>query len=61
MSGTVGPDQTLAGVWDVRGGQWCRTLSAPPAFVGTACQNATLNGDGTMTIEGGGGVVWAIE
>ena len=64
LSGMVGPEQTeeLAGTWEIQNGQWCRTLTLPANFTGSACQDATLNDDGTLTIDGvNGPVVWAIQ
>lgn len=62
----VNRDGTLSGLvqgaWTVRDGQWCRTLTAPARLAGTACQDATLNGDGTVTIAGvNGPVTWTIQ
>lgn len=64
LTGMVGPDQSnrLAGAWEIRNGQWCRTLTEPAALAGTSCQDASLNGDGTVTIDGvNGPIVWAIQ
>jgi len=64
VTGMVGPDQTvsLEGAWQIRNGQWCRTLTKPAQLAGTSCQDATLNGDGTVTIDGANGpIVWAIQ
>lgn len=64
LTGMVGPDQSTAisGTWEVRNGQWCRTLVRPAPIAGTACQDATLNGDGTITIVGANGpIVWTIQ
>ncbi|MEE4118911.1 MAG: hypothetical protein V2I65_07845 [Paracoccaceae bacterium] len=62
----VNRDGTLSGLaegaWTVRDGQWCRTISEPARLAGTACQDATLNGDGSVTIDGvNGPVTWAIQ
>lgn len=42
VTGMVGPDQSVAlsGIWEIRNGQWCRTLTAPASLAGTACQDA---------------------
>lgn len=64
VTGMIGPDQSLAlsGVWEIRDGQWCRTLTEPASFAGTACQDATLNGDGTITIVGTNAtIIWTIQ
>lgn len=64
LTGAVGPnrDTEVTGAWAIRDGQWCRTLTAPARLAGTACQAMTLNGDGTVTIDGvSGPVVYAIR
>jgi hypothetical protein len=64
LSGAIGPnrDTAVAGAWAIRDGQWCRTLTEPARLAGTACQAMTLNGDGTVTIDGvNGPVVYAIR
>mgnify|MGYP001099742383 CR=1 FL=1 len=64
LTGMVGPNQSVAleGAWVIRNGQWCRTLTAPSSLAGTDCQDATLNGDGTLTIDGvNGPIVFAIQ
>ena len=62
MRGTT-PAGELLGVWEVRDGQWCRTISAPENVAGTACQGVEL-GDGEITfLEGDGspGNTWQIQ
>lgn len=54
FTGKVGKnlDQDFAGTWEIKNGQWCRTISTPDRFKGSACQDLTFNGDGTVTIDG---------
>ena len=54
FTGKVGKklDQDIAGTWKISDGRWCRTISKPERFKGSACQDLTLNGDGTVTIDG---------
>ncbi|MEM8956460.1 MAG: hypothetical protein AAGC86_01475 [Pseudomonadota bacterium] len=58
LTGKVGEnlDIDLIGTWEIRDGQWCRTLSQPAAAAGSACQDITL-GDGVVTIVGSRGPV----
>lgn len=58
LIGKVGQnlDTDLVGAWEIRDGQWCRTLTEPAAAAGTACQDITL-GDGVVTIVGGNGPI----
>ena len=61
LSGTMKNGTKLAGAWTVRDGKFCRTLTAPEAAAGTACQQAVL-GNGTITITGKQGpIVWEIK
>ena len=54
FNGKVGKnlDQDFAGTWKISDGRWCRTITKPERFKGSDCQNLTLNGDGTVTIDG---------
>lgn len=54
FTGKVGKnlDQDFAGTWKIKNGQWCRTISKPERFKGSSCQDLTMNGDGTVTIDG---------
>jgi hypothetical protein len=62
LSGTSANGTEISGAWTVRDGQWCRTLTAPAAIAGTACQPAEL-GDGTLTLTNVGGTTttWMIQ
>lgn len=64
LSGAVGKDLKVAleGAWTVRDGKFCRTLELPAHLVGTECQKAVLNADGTVTIDGvRGPVIYQIK
>ncbi|MEM1076067.1 MAG: hypothetical protein AAF665_20000 [Pseudomonadota bacterium] len=64
LTGMVGPNQDieLLGAWTIRDGRYCRTLQKPQAAAGTKCQDITVNGDGTVTIDGTNGpIVWTIQ
>lgn len=64
LTGKVGPKQNVAleGAWTIRDGKFCRTLQKPERIAGTACQDITVHGDGTVTIVGTNGpVVWTIQ
>ncbi|MEM6460429.1 MAG: hypothetical protein AAF724_00775 [Pseudomonadota bacterium] len=58
LTGKVGEnlDVDLAGTWEIRNGEWCRTLTQPAGAAGSACQQLTL-GDGVVTIVGSNGPV----
>ncbi len=58
LTGKVGKkgDIKIKGAWQIRDGKWCRTLSEPAQFAGTACQAMTL-GDGTVTIDSSSGPI----
>jgi hypothetical protein len=61
LTGTLANGAELTGAWEVRDGQWCRTLVTPENLAGTDCQAAEL-GDGTITIEGTNGpTTWTIQ
>lgn len=64
LTGMIGPQQDieLLGAWTIRDGRYCRTIEKPASFAGTACQDITVNGDGTVTIDGTNGpIVWTIQ
>lgn len=55
----VGSDGSLRGrnvegTWEVRDGKWCRTLTKPERFAGTACQKVQLDGDTVTFVRGDG-------
>lgn len=44
----IHPDGTLSGgvtgTWEIKAGQWCRTITAPKDWVGTQCQAVMIDG-----------------
>ena len=63
LSGKVGKngDVKFEGAWDIRNGQWCRTIKEPKTFAGTKCQAMTLDGD-VLTIDGTNGPTsWLVK
>lgn len=61
MSGSVGKN-ALQGTWEVSGGKFCRTITAPARLAGTACQKVDLQGDSlTVTREDGSVLVYKVE
>ena len=40
----VGANPDLTGTWEVRDGQFCRTISQPAQMAGTECQSVTISG-----------------
>ena len=50
ITGSFGEDGVIDGVWEMRDGKYCRTLSQPPSFAGTECQNVTIT-DNTVEFE----------
>lgn len=44
LSGS-GPAGAIEGTWEIRNGQWCRTITAPEAWANTRCQEARLTGN----------------
>ncbi|GAA6198995.1 hypothetical protein NBRC116599_02190 [Aquicoccus sp. SU-CL01552] len=40
---TAGGDE-IAGAWDVRNKQYCRTISSPETIAGTSCQDVVFEG-----------------
>lgn len=64
LTGMSGPnrDTEVTGAWEIRDGRYCRTITQPERLAGTACQDITLNDDGTVTIDGiNGPVVFALR
>lgn len=39
----------VKGTWTIKNGQWCRTLTEPKAFAGSACQKMDIQGN-VMTL-----------
>ena len=58
MVGTAGPNgnEIIDGAWEIRNGEFCRTLTSPAQLAGTECQDITIDGD-TATIVGRNGPV----
>lgn len=58
LTGKIGKklDTDLLGTWEIKNGQWCRTLTKPKGAAGSACQNITM-GDGTVIIDGSRGPI----
>jgi hypothetical protein len=46
LSGRTGPnsDIVIDGAWQVRRGQFCRTITAPEQIAGTECQDVVIDG-----------------
>jgi hypothetical protein len=62
LSGTESDGTNLVGTWAIKDGQWCRTLTAPASFAGTACQDVTVAGDqATFTRAGGSSITYTIS
>lgn len=51
----VGANPALTGSWEVRDGQFCRTIVTPARLAGSECQKVTISGD-TYTFDGSSGV-----
>ncbi|QFT62065.1 hypothetical protein [Roseivivax sp. THAF30] len=49
LSGTEADGSAVVGTWEERNGQFCRTLTQPADWAGTACQNVVFEDDGTVT------------
>jgi hypothetical protein len=49
LTGITGKGDALSGSWEVKGGNWCRTIKEPVRLAGSACQAATIN-DKTLTL-----------
>ncbi|MHA7829357.1 MAG: hypothetical protein ACX93P_17575 [Roseovarius sp.] len=45
ISGQDHNGQAIAGVWDVRDGRYCRTITAPESLAGTNCQDVEFDGN----------------
>ena len=45
--------QNVVGNWEIRDGQWCRTISEPKEREGDACPTVEIEGD-QVTLGGGG-------
>lgn len=43
--GTLSGGGGLSGTWSIKNGQWCRTLTSPPAYAGSACQKMVIEGN----------------
>ena len=44
VTGQTAGGSEIAGAWDVRNGQYCRTLSSPEQIAGTSCQDVVFEG-----------------
>lgn len=53
MAGRAGPSGNVLidGAWEIRDGDFCRTITAPAQMAGTECQAITIDGE-TATLQG---------
>ena len=49
LTGVTGKGDALAGTWEVKDGDWCRTIKEPARLAGSACQAASIKGS-TLTL-----------
>ncbi|WP_170606151.1 hypothetical protein [Ruegeria arenilitoris] len=63
LVGTTGPngEVIISGAWEVREGQFCRTLLSPPWLGGTECQDVTIEGDTATFSTSRGEITYAIS
>jgi hypothetical protein len=54
--------EVTRGTWTVRDGQFCRTLTEPAAYAGTACQDVAFSGNQvTFTRANGSTITYTIS
>ena len=56
LMGEEADGSELAGVWEERDGQFCRTLTLPESFAGTACNDFVIEGDQVTVLRADGSV-----
>lgn len=63
MAGRAGPngDVLLDGFWEIREGQFCRTVTAPAQMAGTECQDITIDGETATLVGRDGPTTFIIE
>ncbi|MDR9393564.1 hypothetical protein [Roseovarius sp. SYSU LYC5161] len=45
VSGTTQNGEAIIGLWEVRDGRYCRTLTAPKSLAGSGCQDVEFDGN----------------
>jgi hypothetical protein len=45
ITGRTGQGEAINGVWEVRNGRYCRTLTTPESLAGTSCQEVVFDGN----------------
>jgi len=62
LTGTTAKGDALVGTWEIKNGEWCRTITEPATLAGSACQGATIEGSTfTVTRADGSTAVWQME
>lgn len=62
LTGTESDGTEIVGTWTITNGQWCRTLTAPESFAGSACQGVAIVGDqATFKREDGSSITYTIS
>lgn len=50
----TGENPSVVGRWEIKDGQFCRTITEPAQIAGSECQNVTIDGD-SYTFSGSSG------
>ena len=62
LSGTESDGTNLVGTWSIVNGKWCRILTSPKSFSGSACQDVSITGNqATFTRADGSSVTYTIS
>lgn len=62
LTGVLGGKDKLVGAWTIRDGKYCRTISEPKRFEGTACQSVKIDGKVVTFIRADGTPqAWSME
>ncbi|MFD0980941.1 hypothetical protein [Tropicimonas aquimaris] len=60
LSGTIAKE-AVVGIWDIRNGQWCRSISEPAVHAGDACRTVAVDGQNVTLISSEQAVVYTMK
>lgn len=61
LTGVEANGDEVAGTWTADDGQWCRTLTKPAAYAGSACRDVTFGGDQVTMIGPNGAITYTMQ
>lgn len=60
LSGTIAK-KAVIGMWDIRDGQWCRSISEPAVHAGDACRTVAVDGQNVTLTSSEQAIVYTMK